>query len=355
MDISSLLNQANGRLKAGRIQVSIKQKRNSLCLKATFPPKPQSGKTVPYQQELYPGLRANPAGVKAAERLAREVSVALMNRRFCWEDYVHDRTQPMLVRDWLPLFEQDYFSKRERNPKTETTWDKDYRLTFLKLPQEEPLTAEAIRKTVLRTEPDTKARKRYTMALGALARLAGIEVNLSGLAGKYNPRRVEPRDIPPDDLILDWYYRIPIPAWQWFYGVIATYGLRPHEAMHLTLSGPLVAQVPIGTKTGARQVWPFHKHWVEEFSLTQIQRPNITGKNNMELGTRSAQYFKRLGLPFQLYNLRHAWSVRTLELGVPITLAAQQQGHSVKTHSDLYHHWIGADVHQRAFEKIYPS
>ena len=44
--------------------------------------------------------------------------------------------------------------------------------------------------------------------------------------------------------------------------------------------------------------------------------------------------------------------VRTLNVGLDISLAAQQMGHSLKIHSEIYHTWISANVHRDAFNKI---
>jgi integrase len=53
---------------------------------------------------------------------------------------------------------------------------------------------------------------------------------------------------------------------------------------------------------------------------------------------------------FTPYNLPHCWAIRTWEFGLDISLAAQQMGHSAKVDSELYHHWISQQHHQRAFE-----
>jgi hypothetical protein len=41
-----------------------------------------------------------------------------------------------------------------------------------------------------------------------------------------------------------------------------------------------------------------------------------------------------------------------MEFGLELTLAAQQMGHSLKVHTDVYHHWISEQHHQRAFDKL---
>ncbi|MGJ3254144.1 MAG: hypothetical protein ACFE0J_23875 [Elainellaceae cyanobacterium] len=55
--------------------------------------------------------------------------------------------------------------------------------------------------------------------------------------------------------------------------------------------------------------------------------------------------------PFSPKMLRHAWAVRSLRFKIDISIAAQQQGHSVEVHSKIYHRWITKQHHQEAFEK----
>jgi len=62
--IEGRLAQANGRLKISNVGVSIEVKGNRLYLRATLPPKPDSGKEKPFQQRLTRGYHANPAGLK---------------------------------------------------------------------------------------------------------------------------------------------------------------------------------------------------------------------------------------------------------------------------------------------------
>ncbi|MFM8935376.1 MAG: tyrosine-type recombinase/integrase, partial [Vulcanococcus sp.] len=59
-----------------------------------------------------------------------------------------------------------------------------------------------------------------------------------------------------------------------------------------------------------------------------------------QVGRRVAEQFRRYGLPLTPYDLRHAWAVRTIHIGLPDTVAARMMGHSVAIHTRTYHHWI---------------
>jgi integrase len=62
--------------------------------------------------------------------------------------------------------------------------------------------------------------------------------------------------------------------------------------------------------------------------------------------------FKKYGIPFTPYDLRHAWAIRSMEFGLALELAAQQMGHSMAIHSQTYHKWISDRHHREAFARI---
>ena len=64
-------------------------------------------------------------------------------------------------------------------------------------------------------------------------------------------------------------------------------------------------------------------------------------------GGRKAQKRKERCVP---YDLRHAWAVRTIHIGLPDTVAARMMGHSVAIHTRTYHHWITRRDQQQAVD-----
>ncbi|MBN3963518.1 MAG: hypothetical protein HWQ39_33105 [Nostoc sp. NMS8] len=174
-------------------------------------------------------------------------------------------------------------------------------------------------------------------------------------SGSYGARSRQIRSLPTDKLILECHSSFADAKWQWIFGMLATYGLRNHEVFFLDLeqlrAGNKIITVLAG-KTGYRKIWPFHPEWFDSFGLPNVKIPDINlNRNNSVIGRTVTQRFRRNnGLPFKFYDLRHAWAIRTLEYGIDITLAAQQMGHSLSVHSNLYHAWINAEHHQRAFD-----
>ena len=104
MDISGKLAQANGRLRSGRVGVTIEQFGGKLRLRATLPPKPGSKKEQPFQQRITVGLPANPVGLREAEKEARLIGAQLAANEFTWERYhktpEKEEAQPLCA-EWI--------------------------------------------------------------------------------------------------------------------------------------------------------------------------------------------------------------------------------------------------------------
>jgi integrase len=353
-EIKKLIAAANQRLIAGNIGVRIEAK-NKLVLRATLPPKPNSTKPKPHQQRIYLGVPTNRSGVKRAEKEALKLGGLLACKEFDWEIYIKvEGEEEITAGESIARFEKFYFQKRQRNFKSEHTWKVDYHNIFKKLDLDKPLTTEAMIECCISTAPETRQRKRACIALGALANFAEIEIDLKPYQGGYTAKSHSPRDLPTDAEIAKTYFAITNPNWQWVYGMLAVYGLRNHEVFRLDLRSlaygdPIITVLP-NTKTGTRRVWGFYPEWFDEWKLSNIKLPNVNvDRSNAAVGRAVTQYFRRY-LPFNAYDLRHCWAIRTLEFGLDVSLAAQQMGHSVKVHTDLYHHWISERHHQRAYE-----
>jgi integrase len=108
------------------------------------------------------------------------------------------------------------------------------------------------------------------------------------------------------------------------------------------------------TKTGLHDVWPFYPEWVDRLGLRQGELPRINTDLNrttlQRIGQQVSIQFKRYGLPFSPYSLRHAWAVRTIHMGLPDTVAARMMGHSVAIHTRTYHRWITLRDQRRAVQ-----
>lgn len=344
------IQQTNQRLKDALVRVRIEQIGKKLYLQATLPPKPHVQEVGNFQQRISLNLSATPAGIAIAEKEARKVGALLECKQFDWNPYLTKRhKQPETIGEWITRFEA------EKRPQVAAiTWETDYEDVFKRLPQDKPLTADLLLKCVDLSKANSKTRKRFCSALGQLAKTAGLTVDFKALQGTYSARKVDPRSLPTDQQIIDFWQTLTNPGWRWVYGMLATFGLRNHEVFYLDLDEMLSGEESIRVtegKTSGHQVWAYHPEWIGAFKLREVVKPIVTGVSHSDYGDRVTCYLRRVGMPFKPYDLRHCWAIRTVRYGIPDTLAAQQMGHSVAVHHDTYHHWITAAQHEEAHER----
>jgi integrase len=354
------LSEVNTRLKAAKIRVRIVKKREKLCLQATLPDR-KGGK--PYQQQIYLGVNPTLSGLSYAEAKAKEVSAALDQSKFDWNQYISSKQEVVKppeetvfvsADEWVKRFEENYFTRRERNGKSETTWKGTYMKVFSRFSPEEELTEKSIMRVIHTTKPDSRMRQSACNCLQALANFAGISLDLKPYRGNYSFESVDLRDIPSDELILECYTKIKDKGWAWVFGMMATFGLRNHEVFNCTLEALDIPTLRVEEgKTGARIVFPLPLEWVDHFSLFDKQLPEVTGKANRDFGMRVTKAFHRLEIPFTPYVLRHAWSIRAIRKGMPVQIAARQQGHSLMIHNKVYERFISEQEQNRIYKEMF--
>lgn len=337
-----MLSEVNKSLKALSCPVSVVKRGSSLYLRATLPPKPNSGKINPHRQWISLGLKSNPEGLTRAKNEAIKLGALISLGEFDWSLYLKFSKQYAKCGDWCDSFRDDYFSKRKNCPSTISTYRTNYRQCFNKLPSGRKLTAKLLKDTLLKIPPGTKARSRHAVAFQKLATYAGIDCDLLQYRGDYSYGSLSPRNLPTDSQIIGGINLIPNPSWRWGAAVIATYGIRPHELFFADLSDPPLLYVSEG-KTGSRHVAPFYPEWLEEFGLIEQDPPPHSGKDYTALGCRVSRQFRRYGLPFKPYDLRHCYARRCKEFGIKPIDAAKMMGHSLDVHFKTYHHWYCKD------------
>lgn len=253
---------------------------------------------------------------------------------------------PKTIGHWCRKLQTELERKGRKN------WEGDYWKILKRLPQGEPLTKPKLLALIDATEPNTKTRARACMAIAALCKTAGSTFDPSPYRGNYSPNRAKSRQIPEDEQILTFWDSLQNQNWRWVLGMIATYGLRPHEAFFASIDREGVCFVSEG-KTGPRDVWPLHPEWVGEFGLAPRCLPavKLTGRTHEQIGHSATRHFWEIQTPFTLYDLRHAYALRGLEYGIENADVARWMGHSVDVHTKLYQKWIDRKRDRRAFER----
>jgi integrase len=343
--VQGKIDRANDRLD----KIKIKQRGTRLILRATLPPKAGQG-SKNKQFTISTGLPSTPEGLKLALIEAQKIEGDLIYGRFswggnapshgaCYTPWDEDRDK-LTVAIAIQKFEDHHWQKREKTPNTANTYKYDYLNHFLYLPQDKLLTADLLVKVVKTTIPDSRKRRGMGIAYGALLNYFEIENDLTSYKGNYSPTKK--RIIPSLEDIDKYYAMMKSPQWRWVFGIIASYGIRPHEIFHLDCSMmmefPPVLMVGEKTKTGSRLVYPLPDETrARDWKLHEAILPNIdvTGKSNMALGQKVSQHFWEAKIPSP-YHFRDAYAIQGAVRHCSPALVAQWMGHDLKTHYQKY-------------------
>ena len=374
MAVDDELLRINDGLRGAGVSLRLERRGGRLGLRGPLPRRDGGdGRAV---QRLSLGLPADAQGVAEALRQLHRIEGQLAAGVFRWPAVAATAAPPASTADpfeaSLERFERSFFNDPRRRRSLSggrSTWTAAYLPYLRRLRQEgrgQTLTAALLLQVLESYPPASRSRQQCGLVLGLLARQEGLALpdDWRDQAAGYGLHRARFRAVPADGTILDAVSAIPNPAWRLVYGLMATYGLRNHEVFYadfsdLTPRGEKVLRVLPTTKTGEHQVWPFLPEWVERFGLgaladdparlpgvcTDLRRTTL-----QQVGRRVAEQFQRYDLPLAPYDLRHAWALRTIHLGLPDTVAARMMGHSVTIHTRTYHHWITRRDQQRAVD-----
>ena len=376
--LDGALRACNAALAASGVALRLERRGEKLGLRGPLPCRQGTGRRP--VQRIPLGQPADGLGLERAQAQLREVLAQLQRGTFQWQQWSSRSAAPTpraVVADLtaaLDDFEAAFFAdpRRRRNPSgSRTTWTAAYRPYLRRLAaavqeRAQPLAPELLEQVLESYPLASRSRQQCGTALAALARHLDLPLpeDWSERASGYGLHAAQFRRLPSDRQILDVLDRIPNPGWRLAYGLMATYGLRNHEVFFTDLSalapgGDRVIRVLPTSKTGEHQVWPFQPEWVEHFGLeclgeqggllppvcTDLRRTTL-----QQVGRRVAEQFRRYELPLTPYDLRHAWAVRTIHIGLPDTVAARMMGHSVAIHTRTYHHWITRRDQQQAVD-----
>lgn len=384
--IEAALTEQNALLSAAGIGLRFEKRGERLGLRGPLPCR--KGRAAHPVQRISLGLPATIEGLEQAKAQLKDVLRQLQHQRFDWSFWARQGNPGSKVlleanggsqvrAGFAPViqdFEAAFFRdpRRRRNPSgAKTTWTSAYRpyLRRMAALAEEsglPLDRKLFEEVLESYETTSRSRQQCGTALAALARHRAIALpeDWSERAAGYGLHAAQFRRLPSDSEIVEGLERVPNPAWRLAYGLMATYGLRNHEVFFCDLSalapgGDRVIRVLPTSKTGEHQVWPFQPDWVERFGLEQLgEAPQLLPQVSTDLrrttlqqvGRRVAEQFHRYGLSHTPYDLRHAWAVRTIHIGLPDTVSARMMGHSVAIHTRTYHHWITRRDQQQAVD-----
>ncbi|MDH6058872.1 site-specific integrase [Chrysosporum bergii ANA360D] len=384
------LEQVNLRLKSAKTKVTVRESNGSLQLRATLPIKPGDKDTKGTRKKQYNlslNIPANLDGLKTAEEEAYELGKLIARKTFEWNDkYLGNeaiKKEFKTIGELLAQFEEEYFKTHKRTTKSEHTFFYYFSRTQRFTNLEDLATPENLISAIAKIDKEW-ARYNATRAISAFCQTFNIKIDLSPYSKI--PEK-NSRNIPTDAEIaagiikfkdylkkrgnqVNQNVKNSWQLWRWTYGMLAVFGLRPRELfinpdIDWWLSEEntdLTWKVHKNCKTGERQALPLYKQWILDFDLRNPKYlemlAEVIGKKNQNnyaeitaLTQRVSWWFRKIGLDFKPYDLRHAWAIRAHILGIPIKAAADNLGHSVQVHTQTYQRWFSLDMRKLAINQ----
>jgi integrase len=362
-DEGAWLERQNRALRDRGYRVSLDLHQGMVRLRATLPPKLSEAAGSPWKQRrISTGLQYPEQASEAvlqAEQLGAAIERTLRTKEpFDWSHW--DRPSRGGKRlalgsssaisgfDAVRQTEVWWGQQRKRSVSAPSTWDVDYARPLRPLLQIPELQPEHLSQLVAATELGSKSRQRCSRAAATVARVLGmsadIQKQIRELGKGYSPTTdTAPRTLPSDAELVALIDALPT-DWQWPVGICAVYGARPHEALLYAevLSSKLLA-ISDG-KTGARKSVALPAPWIDRWDLTTKRLPAIDlNRSHKVVGSTMSRQFRRAGVSFQPYDLRHAWAVRAIySPKIGTSMAAKSMGHSVQVHNSTYQKWFDA-------------
>ena len=331
------LEKINRRLKEDGIRLQLVAKGPSLYLRGMFPSKDGIG-TKQYK------LKIPEVDLRAADMKARKIGEFLRLGTFDWLIYEGKSEGTITLGEFRSIARQFYESKFDN----ESSWGTKYRPALNKLPTADSLpVSEQLLISVVEGMPENSAARRdQGNVLAQIATHLKMDgASIQKVARGYTVGQMQKRDLPSDALIESIYRKIRAPHWRWMYAMLATYGLRDHEIVECQITEDGNCEISDNTKTGFHVAWPCHERWLEKFNLREIHRPH---QDKFTVAKAANTYLKVRGpMPFDLYDLRHAYAIRLFKKEVPVSLASRLMGHSEATHRRHYQRWFeGREVNE---------
>lgn len=332
------LGELNARLRAGRHRCSVERRRAGLSLRATLPER--ENPSARRQQRIPLELPAVYGSLPEAELRALELSRQLRGGTFDWSLWDSAAAPAAFtISDFRDAAAALHASKYAHHPERGAeAWRKRWAWALAKLPARGPAT-EAVLLRAIRAQPSRScARRDLGNILCQTARSLGMPTEALYAAYRgYGAAQLHERILPTDSAIETAVASVHLPHWRWTLGMLATYGLRPHEAAGAEWLDDGWIRLGDDTKTGSRDVLPCPSRWVDLLELRTLPRPDSPARRLSPLLT---QALRRGAINLRPYDLRHAYAVRLMTHGVPPELGARLMGHSLQMHEATYKRWL---------------
>jgi hypothetical protein len=326
--------------KLKHLPVALCRSGGSLYLQGTFPPK--QGEYIPKQRRLPLKLKADINFLFDAKNIAIEIGTDLMLGRWKWEE-AEPKPIALTIPDLIELHKQQYLDRNTNTPDTLVYWKKDYLYPFNKLPIDKPLSVDLCKAEIAKIARNTRSRSRYIKAYRQLLQIANMDASsLVSEKGSYRANKVVPREIPDESAIIKWGDKIPA-AWQFYYFLLACFGLRGTEAHPSNCKLEDLATGEIVVYAGKTRDWRYVPSCSEKLFKTLYREPSWAklDRTPSQLSEDFCKLLHDIGCEFTPYALRHHYAYFTLLDGWDTALSARYMGHSIALHQQTY--WLCID------------
>ena len=263
---------------------------------------------------------------------------------------VVQKTDNLTVAEAVARLEEDFWQGKIRTNAAKRTWNRIVAETK-RMPPAATLTMDLMVATADATEPGSRTRQESCKVLKRLAKLVGIDRadRLDALRTPYAPRE---REIPSDEMLAALLADNEGQKWWWLTWALVTYGCRPAEAFSLRPNGDGTARVLSVKKAGKLPEWrtalalPVSGLTAERSVSWDVSSP---AEYDSLKAKKEAEYWqawlRNRHATMTLYDIRHAWAIRSIAKVPSTSLAAKCMGHTVSVHHNTYHRWLDqADI-----------
>lgn len=311
---------------------SINAQRGRLYLLAKLPRRDGS----PGMAQTRIALRMDDTTVnrRVAAKQLRTLEQQLQRGTFEWSYWLNEETATIT---WREAIARLHRARVILGRTGQSTWDVNYMGRLRRINPASACTTDSMAQAMGHYDRSSCSYKELYYLLRHLSRLVAVpfpEVPIP----TYN--QSQPVEVPTDAQIIEWLEGAPESS-RWYWGMMACYGLRPHEIEGAVLIERDLCQVQDGTKTGFRTVVPLPREWVDRFRLRDRRlRPRLADVERRDAaGKWLSKELKRQGLPWRSYALRHAYAARLWREGgarLDLYTAARLMGHSAAQHAKTY-------------------
>jgi integrase len=309
---------------------SVNVHRDRLYLLAKVPRRDGS----PGLQQCRIALRLDdtPVNRRTAAKQLQTLEQQLATGTFDWA-YWNDQEQGIAWRDAIARLHR---ARVVLGRTSETTWEINYMGRLRQIPPGSAVTTESMAQALQRYDRSTCSYKELWYLLRHIAKLTGVPFPELPVPTYGQAQLVA---VPTDAEIIAWVEAAG--AASWYFGMMATYGLRPHEVEGSRLIEKDYCQISDSTKTGFRTVVPVPREWVERFKLRdrRLRTGGVLGERPDAVSKWLHKELRRLGLPWRPYALRHAYAGRLWREGgsrLDTYTAARLMGHTPQQHAKTY-------------------